>query len=267
MTSEGATRALAPRSMPRVRDVWVDPVRGRSEAGVDAAVPDAEPVGRPGIALRRGVNPADWVEAVYEEFHSEVYSFALRSTREVAAAEDATQEAFIRLLREAREHRAPDDARAWLYRVISNLVISGGRRATVAQRWRAVLARRESPTNPSPEATAMRRERRDAVQIALDAMSPEFADGAAARSERLQRSGDRARAGPDRARHACAAVPGANPPAGDARGARRRVGPARVRRRRPNSAGGRAATASASPATTPARPAPRVPACPPTGAA
>jgi RNA polymerase sigma-70 factor, ECF subfamily len=173
MTSEGATRALAPRAMPRVRDVWVEPGRGRSDVGVDPAVPDAEPVGRPGVGLRRGVNPTDWVEAVYEEFHSEIYSFALRSTREVAAAEDATQEAFIRLLREARENRAPDDPRAWLYRVISNLVISGGRRATVAQRWRAVIARRETPTNPSPEATAMRRERRDAVQIALDALSPD----------------------------------------------------------------------------------------------
>ncbi len=173
MTVDGATRSLAPRSMPRVRDVWVEPLRGRSDAGVDAAAPDAEPIGRPGVGLRRGVNPADWVEAVYEEFHSEVYSFALRSTREVAAAEDATQEAFIRLLREARENRVPDDPRAWLYRVVSNLVISGGRRATVAQRWRAVLARRETPTHPSPEATAMRRERRDAVQIALDAMSPD----------------------------------------------------------------------------------------------
>jgi RNA polymerase sigma-70 factor (ECF subfamily) len=119
------------------------------------------------------VDPADWVEAVWEEFHAEVYSFALRSTREVAAAEDATQEAFIRLLREARQHAAPDDPRAWLYRVVSNLVISGGRRATVAQRWRSVLARRDVGFQASPEATAMRRERRDAVQIALDAMSPD----------------------------------------------------------------------------------------------
>lgn len=173
MIVEGATRALAPRRMPRVREAWMEPVRGRSEAGADAAAPDAEPIGRAGIGLRRAIEPADWVEAVYEEHHAEVYSFALRSTRDVAAAEDATQEAFIRLLREARERRAPDDPRAWLYRVVSNLVISGGRRATVAQRWRAILARRDTPSQPSPETTAMRRERRDAVQIALDAMNPD----------------------------------------------------------------------------------------------
>jgi RNA polymerase sigma-70 factor, ECF subfamily len=173
MTVDGLARKPAPRSLPRMRDASMEPGGGRSQAGADPDVTDAEPVGRAGVALRRGVNPADWVEAVYEEFHAEVYSFTLRGTRDVATAEDATQEAFIRLLRETRQNRAPDDPRAWLYRVISNLVISGGRRATVAQRWRAVLARRDTPTQMSPEAIAMRRERRDAVQIALDAMSPD----------------------------------------------------------------------------------------------
>ena len=122
--------------------------------------------------LRAG-DPANWVETAYESFHTEIFSFAMRGTRERSAAEDATQEAFIRLLREARDHRVPDDARAWLYRVVSNLLISGGRRATVAQRWRIAIARRDTPFQPSPEATVMRRERRDAVQVALDAMSPD----------------------------------------------------------------------------------------------
>src|SRR5262245_34630824 len=130
MTVEGAARALAPRSLPRMRDAWMEPAEGRAQAGAESAMPDAEPVGRTGVAVRHGVDAADWVEAVWEEFHAEVYSFALRSTREVAAAEDATQEAFIRLLREARRHAAPDDPRAWLYRVVSNLVISGGRKAS-----------------------------------------------------------------------------------------------------------------------------------------
>ena len=173
MTAEVNARALAARSMPRMRDPWMEPVRGRGQAGPELDVPEAEPVEPPAVALRRTVDPADLVEAAYEEFHTEIFSFAMRGTREVAAAEDATQEAFIRLLREARENRVPDDPRAWLYRVVSNLLISGGRRATVAQRWRGVLARRDTPSQPSPEATAVRRERRDAVQIALDAMSPD----------------------------------------------------------------------------------------------
>jgi len=150
----------------------MDPDHGRADAGVDSTAPVAAPVGLAGVALRRTVDAADWVEAVYEEFRSEIYSFALRSARDAAAAEDVMQEAFIRLLREARDGRIPDDPRAWLYRVVSNLVISGGRRASVAQRWRSVIARRDTP-QPSPEATAIRRERRDAVQAALATLTPD----------------------------------------------------------------------------------------------
>lgn len=151
----------------------MDLVRGRALAGADFDVPIAGPVEAPVVAPQRTVDPADWVETAYEAFHTEIYSFAMRGTREAAAAADATQEAFIRLLHEARERREPDDPRAWLYRVVSNLLISRGRRATVAQRWRAALVRCDTPSHPSPEATAIRRERRDAVQIQLDAMSPD----------------------------------------------------------------------------------------------
>ena len=172
-SSEGTAWALAARLMPRVRDNRMDSVQGRALAGADLDVPVAELVEAPVVALLRTVDPAVWVESAYEAFHTEIYSFAMRGTREAAAAADATQEAFIRLLREARERRVPDDPRAWLYRVVSNLLISGGRRATVAQRSRAAIVRRDTPSQPSPEATAMRRERRDAVQVALDAMSPD----------------------------------------------------------------------------------------------
>ena len=151
----------------------MDSVRGRALARASLDVPVAERVEGPVVALLRAVDPANWVETAYETFHTEIFSFAMRGTRELAAAEDATQEAFIRLLHEARANRPPDDPRAWLYRVVSNLLISGGRRATVAQRWRAAIARRDLPSDPSPEATAIRRERRDDVQIALDAMGPD----------------------------------------------------------------------------------------------
>ena len=47
-------------------------------------------------------------------------------------AEDLLQEAFLRLTREVRADRTPDNVRAWLYRVGANLAVSRGRRITSA---------------------------------------------------------------------------------------------------------------------------------------
>ena len=67
---------------------------GPTAAGDDAAgIPSA-----PAQQVR--LDPQDVVAAAYESFQREIYSFALRSTRDSEAAADATQEAFLRLLRE-----------------------------------------------------------------------------------------------------------------------------------------------------------------------
>lgn len=109
------------------------------------------------------------IEGVYTTYQREIFSFALHLTHDAAAAEDLTEEAFIRLLDEMRQRVAPDDPRAWLYRVLSNLVISGGRRRSVAERWKPAIAVRDE-TDRSPEAIAIRRERCDGVQAALDGL-------------------------------------------------------------------------------------------------
>ena len=46
----------------------------------------------------------------------------------------------MRLAIEARSSRTPTNPKAWLYRVVLNLVISGSRRAEVARRWSPELA-------------------------------------------------------------------------------------------------------------------------------
>ena len=107
-----------------------------------------------------------YVADAYDQYQREIYSFALHATRSTDAAEDVTQEAFIRLLREARDHHVPENVRAWLYRVAGNLVISRGRRQSVAQRWLTALVRSEV-TEVSPERIAVDRERHEALQVAL----------------------------------------------------------------------------------------------------
>lgn len=112
------------------------------------------------------MDPQDVVAAAYDAFQREIYSFALRSTRDSEAAADVTQEAYLRLMREVGERGAPDNIRAWLYRVASNLVISGARRSTIADRWRHLVASPER-TTATPEGSTLRRERDEQLQAAL----------------------------------------------------------------------------------------------------
>lgn len=109
------------------------------------------------------------VGSAFAEHQREVFSFTLHGTRDPEAAEDITQETFLRLLREVGAGRTPDNIRAWLYRVAANLVVTRGRRATVAGRWLRAIARQEA-TLESPERITLRRETTDALEAALATM-------------------------------------------------------------------------------------------------
>jgi RNA polymerase sigma-70 factor (ECF subfamily) len=90
------------------------------------------------------------IAAAYDAHHAELYGFALRSTRDVGAAEDLLHEAFVRLIIEIDAGRTPDNVRAWLYRVLANLAVSRGRRASVAQRHIPSLVDRSIDEGPEP---------------------------------------------------------------------------------------------------------------------
>jgi RNA polymerase sigma-70 factor (ECF subfamily) len=121
-----------------------------SAAGADFAFVEL----RPRIAERENV--VDIVSAAYDAFERALYAFALGLTHSGTAAEDLVQESFLRLIREVQAGRAPDNVKAWLYRVCSNLAMSRGRRATVATRYLPFLASRE--VGETPEARHLRLE-------------------------------------------------------------------------------------------------------------
>jgi RNA polymerase sigma factor (sigma-70 family) len=127
-------------------------------------------------ANRPSPDPRSVLEAAYDAHQREIYSFALRSTRDPDAAEDIAQEAFVRLLRELTEGRPPDNVRAWLYRVASNLAINAARRTSALDRVRHIVARPEA-TIESPERSAVQRERDRAVEAALRRLSPDARTG------------------------------------------------------------------------------------------
>jgi RNA polymerase sigma factor (sigma-70 family) len=112
-----------------------------------------------------GAHRAEDVLAAYESNERDLFTFTLAVTRDPAAAEDLVQEAFLRLIREAHAGRYPDNARAWLFRVVVNLARSRARRHLVADRWRSFFVNRDVAR--SPEDDFVRRERDQALHGAL----------------------------------------------------------------------------------------------------
>jgi RNA polymerase sigma-70 factor (ECF subfamily) len=107
-----------------------------------------------------------WVRDAYDAYEGRIHGLALAASRDADVAADVTQEAFLRLVTEARKGRFPEDPGAWLYRVAANLLLSRGRRLSVAQRF----ARRSvMPTSSfdTPESMALGREEHRVLNLAL----------------------------------------------------------------------------------------------------
>jgi RNA polymerase sigma-70 factor, ECF subfamily len=116
------------------------------------------------------------VVSAWDAYHAEVYAFLLDATRDRAVAEDLVQEAFTRLLGEARSGRMPEQPRPWLYRVAANLAVSRVRRVLSARRWFdrvGVPQLRSAQQIPSPEDALVRRETSGELAHMLDALRPD----------------------------------------------------------------------------------------------
>ena len=116
----------------------------------DTTAPDDAP---PALERLRGGSRTDEVAltALYEAHRAELFGFLVRMTRDRETAEDLLQDTFIRLIREARAGRMPDEVRPWLYRVATNAAISRSRRGAVWTRLVPRLLDRREPALPDRE--------------------------------------------------------------------------------------------------------------------
>lgn len=108
---------------------------------------------------------------LYEAHRVELFGFLIRMTRDREAAEDLVQEAFIRLIKEARAGRMPDAVRPWLYRVAANAAISRGRRGAIWTRLMPRLVDRREPGRP--ESDFLRSELETELHAALADLAPD----------------------------------------------------------------------------------------------
>ena len=114
------------------------------------------------------------VVAAWADHHDEVFAFLVRTTRDPEIAEDLLQEAFLRLTREVRADRTPDNIRAWLYRVGANLAVSRGRRLSAAFRGIVKLRSTSAPptTTFTPETSYLQHEGRANLLAVLADLAP-----------------------------------------------------------------------------------------------
>jgi RNA polymerase sigma-70 factor (ECF subfamily) len=108
------------------------------------------------------------VTEAYEAYAPDLRRYATARTRDAATAEDIVQDAFVRLAVESQAWRTPRNPKAWLYRVVHNLIISRSRRADVARRRSSQLAFHDIVVE-SPEVLVLASERSRALGAALQA--------------------------------------------------------------------------------------------------
>jgi RNA polymerase sigma factor (sigma-70 family) len=95
---------------------------------------------------------AEGFEAFYEREYHRVVSFGYGLTGSWPAAEDATQEAFLRAHRDWDRIGRYDHPGAWVRRVVANLVASAFRRRLAEARALVRLAARRDPTQATDPA-------------------------------------------------------------------------------------------------------------------
>lgn len=105
------------------------------------------------------------VEAAFDAHAGHLKAFARAAVRDDDAADDLVQDTFLRLVPYVREHGAPDNVGGWLHRVCANLIISRGRRQTVAARRKALLVDRD--VGASPEEMVIRSDEGSRLRVAL----------------------------------------------------------------------------------------------------
>lgn len=124
-----------------------------------------------GRAFAAADDLATWVAATWDDHRRDLFAFAIALTRDVDVADDLVAEAYLRLVREARNDRSPDDPRAWLYRVVANLSLSRGRRLRTAQRFVRHLVDRQ--VGEAADARLIRSELPPDLEHALLALKPD----------------------------------------------------------------------------------------------
>jgi RNA polymerase sigma-70 factor, ECF subfamily len=141
------------------------------EGGISTSRQQGDPASEPSDHTVVGGTVADVALAAFDNHQRALTSYAYALTRDREAADDLVQETFVRLINELQKGRQPENIQAWLFRVCSNLVVSGARRRNVAQRFITQITPHD--TEVDAEYETLRREMSNELLDGLARLTPD----------------------------------------------------------------------------------------------
>ena len=117
------------------------------------------------------VSPAS---EIYDRYSSRIYNFAYRFLRNSEAAEDATQEVFVKMLKHANQFHGDAKLSTWLFSITANWCRDYLRKSdNKAKEAEDVLYTIPAPSEHAPDRNLERRQDEQRIQKALSALTPE----------------------------------------------------------------------------------------------
>jgi len=111
---------------------------------------------------------------IYDRYSSRIYNFAYRFLRNSEAAEDATQEVFVKMLKHANQFHGDAKLSTWLFSITANWCRDYLRKAdNKAKEAEEVLYTLPAPSEHAPDRNLERRQDQQRIQKALSALTPE----------------------------------------------------------------------------------------------
>jgi len=126
--------------------------------------------------LMRLVQAGDFSPAseIYDRYSGRIYNFALRFLKNAEAAEDATQEVFVKMMRHANQFQGDAKLSTWLFSITANWCRDYLRKAdNKIKESEDVLVTLPAPSELSPDRTLEQRENEAMIKRALQALTPE----------------------------------------------------------------------------------------------
>jgi len=126
--------------------------------------------------LMRIVQAGDYSPAseIYDRYSGRIYNFAFRFLKNAEAAEDATQEVFVKMLKHANQFNGDAKLSTWLFSITANWCRDYLRKAdNKSKESDDVLVQLPASPELSPERTLERRENEQLVRKALATLTPE----------------------------------------------------------------------------------------------
>src|SRR5256885_14764800 len=126
--------------------------------------------------LMRIVQAGDFSPAseIYDRYSSRIYNFAYRFLKNSEAAEDATQEVFVKMLKHANQFHGDAKLSTWLFSITANwcrdYLRKGDNKAKESDDGLVTLP---APAEFSPERNLEQRENEQRIKRALAALTPE----------------------------------------------------------------------------------------------